>query len=104
MDLPEHKWTMVVDIDRCTGCIACMIACHAENNVPTIGLDQVLHRRAMHWIRIERYWTTKEQQIRAILLPVMCQQCLRAPCEPVCPVYATTHSVRQNLNLQVYQR
>jgi molybdopterin-containing oxidoreductase family iron-sulfur binding subunit len=95
---------MVVDMDRCTGCSACVVACHAENNVPIVSMDQIRHRRAMHWIRIERYWTTKLQKPRAILLPVMCQQCQRAPCEPVCPVYAAYHLDHHNLNGQAYQR
>lgn len=102
--LPEHRWMMAVDMDRCTGCGACMVACHAENNVPIVSMDQIRHRRAMHWIRIERYWVEKQGRPRALLLPIMCQQCFRAPCEPVCPVYASYHVKRQNLNGQAYQR
>lgn len=104
MALPQHRWTMVVDMDRCTGCSACVVACHAENNVPIVPIDQVRHMRAMHWIRLERYWTEKLDQPRAIILPIMCQQCQRAPCEPVCPVYASYHIDRQQLNGQAYQR
>lgn len=104
MPLPEHRWTMVVDLDRCTGCSACVIACHAENNVPIMSLDQVRQRRAIHWIRIERYWSSKGRQVKAVLLPVMCQQCMRAPCEPVCPVYASYHLNHHNINGQAYQR
>jgi molybdopterin-containing oxidoreductase family iron-sulfur binding subunit len=95
---------MVVDLDRCTGCSACVVACHAENNVPIVSIDQVRQRRAIHWIRIERYWATKGRQTRAILLPIMCQQCMRAPCEPVCPVYASYHLNHHNINGQAYQR
>ncbi len=100
----EHRWTMVVDLDRCTGCSACVIACHAENNVPVHTENEVVHGRAMHWIRIERYWAGDLTGQRAHFIPLLCQQCLRAPCEPVCPVYATLHSDRENLNLQVYNR
>jgi Fe-S-cluster-containing dehydrogenase component len=104
MPFPEHKWTMVVDMDRCTGCQACVVACHAENNVPVQDAVQIWRGRGMHWIRIERYWAIEESQVRARFLPVLCQQCGRAPCEPVCPVYATLHSDRQALNIQVYNR
>jgi molybdopterin-containing oxidoreductase family iron-sulfur binding subunit len=95
---------MVVDLDKCTGCGACVIACHAENNVPIMTEQQVARARAMHWMRLERYWEGQFPTIEARFLPVMCQQCARAPCEPVCPAYATLHSARENLNLQVYNR
>ena len=104
MDRPVHKWTMVIDLDKCTGCSACVVACHAENNVPIVTEPQVAEGRAMHWMRIERYWEGEYPNLRARFLPVLCQQCLRAPCEPVCPVYATMHSNVENLNLQVYNR
>jgi molybdopterin-containing oxidoreductase family iron-sulfur binding subunit len=104
MELNTHKWTMVIDQDRCTGCSACVIACHAENNVPIVDENQVWRGRGMHWIRIERYWEPDGQYVKARLLPVLCQQCDSAPCEPVCPVFATYHSERQNLNVQVYNR
>jgi molybdopterin-containing oxidoreductase family iron-sulfur binding subunit len=103
-DLPNRKWTMVVDLDKCTGCNACVVACHAENNVPIQTEQEVVRGRAMHWIRIERYWEGEWPDVKARYLPVMCQQCENAPCEPVCPVYATVHSERENLNLQVYNR
>jgi Fe-S-cluster-containing dehydrogenase component len=103
-EFPDRKWTMVVNLDACTGCNACVVACHAENNVPIWGEDEVLRGRAMHWIRIERYWEGEWPDVKARYLPVMCQQCENAPCEPVCPVYATVHSERENLNLQVYNR
>lgn len=103
-ELAQHKWTMVVDLDSCTGCNACVVACHAENNVPIVDEEQVWRGRGMHWIRIERYWQEVQDGIKARFLPVMCQQCGLAPCEPVCPVFATYHSERQALNVQVYNR
>ncbi len=103
-DLPQRKWTMVVDLDKCTGCSACVIACHAENNVPIHTEHEVARGRAMHWIRLERYWDGSFPEIRTNFLPLLCQQCERAPCEPVCPVYATNHSDREHLNLQIYNR
>ncbi len=99
----EHKWTMVVDLDKCTGCHACVVACHAENNVPIQNKLQVQANRAQHWIRIERYWVGDPPD-KARFLPMLCQHCNRAPCEPVCPVYASVHSQREHLNLQVYNR
>ncbi len=102
--LPDHKWTMVVDLDRCTGCSACVIACHAENNVPIVNEDQVWRGRSMHWIHLQRYWEGAYPLQRARFIPTMCQHCAKAPCEPVCPVYASLHSLRQGLNLQVYNR
>jgi Fe-S-cluster-containing dehydrogenase component len=104
MAFVARKWTMVVDLDRCTGCAACVVACHAENNVPIVTEREVTRGRAMHWIHIERYWEGEYPNVRARFLPVLCQQCGRAPCEPVCPVYATLHSERENLNLQIYNR
>ena len=100
----EHDWAMVIDLDRCTGCQACVVACHAENNVPAVGEEEVTLGRFMHWIRIERYWEGEYPDVRARFLPVMCQQCERAPCEPVCPVFATYHSEQEHLNIQVYNR
>lgn len=95
---------MVVDLDKCTGCNACVVACHAENNVPIQTEAETVRGRAMHWIRIERYWEGEYPNIKARFMPVMCQQCGRAPCEPVCPVYATSHSEHENLNVQTYNR
>jgi Fe-S-cluster-containing dehydrogenase component len=103
-ELANRKWTMVVDLDKCTGCNACVVACHAENNVPIVTEQETTNGRAMHWIRVERYWEGDYPNIKARFIPVMCQQCTRAPCEPVCPVYATYHSDRENLNVQVYNR
>jgi Fe-S-cluster-containing dehydrogenase component len=97
------RWGMVVDLDRCTGCQACVVACHAENNIALNLEDVVLQQRAMNWIRIERYWEGEYPNVKARFLPVLCQHCGNAPCEPVCPVYATYHS-RDGLNVQVYNR
>ncbi len=104
MEYATRKWTMAVDLDKCTGCSACVVACHAENNVPIVTEQQVARGRGMHWIHLQRYWDGEFPAIRTTYLPTMCQQCGNAPCEPVCPVYATLHSERENLNLQVYNR
>lgn len=100
----QHKWTMVIDLDRCTGCQACVVACHAENNVPTVGPEEVNMGRSRHWIRIERYWQGEYPDVRARFIPILCQQCAHAPCEPVCPVFASYHSDVEGLNVQVYNR
>lgn len=99
----EHKWGMVIDIDRCTGCQACVVACQVENNVPINEEKDFLSRRAKQWIRIDRYWEGEWPNVKARFLPVLCQHCENAPCEPVCPVYATYHN-NQGLNVQVYNR
>ncbi len=104
MALPVHKWTMLIDLDKCTGCGACVIACHAENNVPIHTEAQVVKGRGMHWIHLERYWVGTYPDVQAYFLPLGCQQCGRAPCESVCPVYATNHSKLENVNLQIYNR
>ncbi|MBI2953027.1 MAG: 4Fe-4S dicluster domain-containing protein [Chloroflexi bacterium] len=98
-----YKWAMVVDLDRCTGCAACVVACRAENNVPIAGEEEAGKGRASFWMRIERYWEGEYPNVRARYMPVFCQQCANAPCEPVCPVYATYHSA-EGLNVQVYNR
>ncbi|MGB8647069.1 MAG: 4Fe-4S dicluster domain-containing protein [Anaerolineae bacterium] len=103
-ELPSHKWTMAIDLDKCTGCNACVVACHAENNVPIANDDEVANHRGIHWIRVERYWQGEGEEANAHFLINLCQQCTNAPCEPVCPTYASVHSDRQNLNLQVYNR
>src|SRR6267378_253856 len=98
-----HRWGMAVDLDRCTGCEACVTACHAENNIPIVGPAEAARGRAMHWIRIERYWEGEFPDVRLRFRPVMCQQCDAAPCEPVCPTYASHHT-DEGLNAQVYNR
>src|SRR6266516_6378182 len=98
-----HRWGMAVDLDRCTGCEACVTACHAENNIPTVGPGQAQRGRAMHWIRVERYWEGDFPDVRLKFRPVMCQHCDAAPCEPVCPTYASHHT-EDGLNAQVYNR
>ena len=100
---PNHRWGMVVDIDRCTGCQACVVACQSENNIPINEESAFLESRVFEWIRIERYWEGEFPNVKARFIPVMCQQCDNAPCEPVCPVYATYHN-REGLNVQVYNR
>jgi len=98
-----RRWGMVVDLDRCTGCEACVIACRAENNIATVGEEQARKGRAMHWIRVERYYEGEFPDVRVKFQPVLCQQCDAAPCEPVCPTYASYHTA-EGLNAQVYNR
>ena len=99
----NHKWGMVVDLDRCTGCQACVVACQAENNLPINTKEYFQQRRAYEWIRIERYWEGEFPNVKARFIPIMCQHCENAPCEPVCPVFATYHN-DEGLNVQVYNR
>jgi Fe-S-cluster-containing dehydrogenase component len=98
-----HRWGMVIDLDRCTGCEACVAACHAENNIATVGAEQAAMGRTMHWIHVERYWEGEFPNVRAGFQPILCQQCDAAPCEPVCPTYASYHNP-DGLNAQVYNR
>ncbi len=102
-DQNKFKWGMVIDVDRCTGCEACVVACQAENNIPLNEEDRFHQGRAIEWIRIERYWEGEYPNVKAKFLPVLCQHCDNAPCEPVCPVYATYHN-DQGMNVQVYNR
>ena len=101
----EHvpQWAMAIDLDRCTGCEACVVACTAENNVPTAGEEQAAKGRAKHWIRIDRYYEGEFPNIKVRYRPVLCQHCDNAPCEPVCPVYATYQNA-EGLNVQIYNR
>ncbi len=100
---PE-KWGMVIDQDICTGCQACVTACSMENNIPFTGEEEVAYGRGMHWLRIQRYWEGEYPEVSPTHTPMMCQQCGRAPCEPVCPVFATVHSESEAINVQVYNR
>jgi molybdopterin-containing oxidoreductase family iron-sulfur binding subunit len=101
------RWAMAVDLDKCTGCSACVTACQAENNVPWVGEDQVMMGREMHWVRIERYYehvdASHASHLDVRFLPMICQHCGNAPCEPVCPVFATYHTP-EGVNAQIYNR
>ena len=96
------QWAMVIDLDRCTGCEACVVACKVENNIPSSEEASSRHR-SINWIRVERYFEGEFPDVRARFRPVLCQHCEEAPCEPVCPVYATYHT-EEGLNAQVYNR
>ncbi|MEE8361594.1 MAG: 4Fe-4S dicluster domain-containing protein, partial [Gemmatimonadales bacterium] len=102
----EHPhWGLVIDLSRCTGCSACVTACYAENNIPAVGEREVVRGRELSWMRIERYFEGGEdgEPFSTRVVPMMCQHCDNAPCEPVCPVFAAYHTP-DGLNAQVYNR
>lgn len=101
---PVFKWGMTVDLAACTGCSACVVACYAENNIPVVGPRISAQGRRMSWITIHSYEKRlTDSSLRRVWVPLMCQQCNNAPCEPVCPVYATYHN-EEGLNAMIYNR
>ena len=111
-EFPGAHWGLAIDFNQCTGCNACVVGCQAENNIAVIGKEEVKNRRIMHWLRIDRYFSTETDELDSPVVsenpdvfhqPVMCQHCDNAPCENVCPVAATPHT-KEGLNAMAYNR